>query len=271
MTVKAILSRKGSDVATIAPAATLSDAVKLLAERRIGAVVVTGPGIASPASSPSATSCVCLPRAAPAALDEQVGSVMTRKVVTCTGDETVSDIMERMTAAPLPSSPGGRAGQTGRHHLDRRRGEAPRRGDRGRVRTRCAITSQRHKAARSIAARRRLRRSTSMRAFGGFRAERDRLLRAVELEHADLAELRVDQDVRRIAGEPRTRDAVLHHVEGFHHHGGDAGTLRGAEEAAFRGLPVAAEDILRRGLSRSAPRSSAQGPGSRCHGRKCPR
>ena len=43
MTVKAILSRKGGDVATIAPTASLSDAVKLLAERRIGAIVITGP------------------------------------------------------------------------------------------------------------------------------------------------------------------------------------------------------------------------------------
>ena len=43
MTVKAILSRKGGDVVTIAPTASLTDAVKLLAERRIGAVVVTGP------------------------------------------------------------------------------------------------------------------------------------------------------------------------------------------------------------------------------------
>jgi CBS domain-containing protein len=43
MTVRAILSRKGRDVATIAPTASLSEAVRLLAERRIGAVVVTGP------------------------------------------------------------------------------------------------------------------------------------------------------------------------------------------------------------------------------------
>ena len=43
MTVKAILSRKGGDVVTIAPTASLTDAVKLLAQRRIGAIVVTGP------------------------------------------------------------------------------------------------------------------------------------------------------------------------------------------------------------------------------------
>ena len=43
MTVKAILSRKGGDVVTIEPTANLADAAKLLAERRIGALVVTGP------------------------------------------------------------------------------------------------------------------------------------------------------------------------------------------------------------------------------------
>ena len=40
MTVRAILSRKGSDVLTIEPAADLA-AARLLAERRIGALVVT--------------------------------------------------------------------------------------------------------------------------------------------------------------------------------------------------------------------------------------
>ena len=42
MTVKAILSRKGTDVLTIEPSATLAAAVKLLADRKLGAVVITG-------------------------------------------------------------------------------------------------------------------------------------------------------------------------------------------------------------------------------------
>jgi CBS domain-containing protein len=42
MTVKAILSRKGNDVVTIKPTATLGDAVKILDMHRIGAVVITG-------------------------------------------------------------------------------------------------------------------------------------------------------------------------------------------------------------------------------------
>ena len=97
MTVKAILSRKGSDVATIAPTANLSDAVRLLAERRIGALVVTGAdnrvaGILSERDIVRA-----LAARGPESLQETVASVMTRKVSTCTEDETVAAIMERMT------------------------------------------------------------------------------------------------------------------------------------------------------------------------------
>jgi CBS domain-containing protein len=98
MTVMAILSRKGSDVVTIAPAAQLSDAVKLLAERRIGAIVVTGPGDRVAGILSERDIVRMLAERGPAALDEQVGAVMTRNVVTCTGAETMPDIMERMTA-----------------------------------------------------------------------------------------------------------------------------------------------------------------------------
>ena len=49
MTVKAILSRKGNDVVTIKPTATLGDAVKILDMHRIGAVVITGAGLELPA------------------------------------------------------------------------------------------------------------------------------------------------------------------------------------------------------------------------------
>ena len=42
MIVKAIIDNKGRDVLTIEPGASLDNAAKLLAERRIGAVVVLG-------------------------------------------------------------------------------------------------------------------------------------------------------------------------------------------------------------------------------------
>ena len=44
------------------------------------------------------------------------------------------------------------------------------------------------------------------------------------------AEPRADQHVGRIAGQPRARDAVLHDVEGFHHHGRNARAAAPAEE-----------------------------------------
>jgi len=97
MTVKAILSRKGNDVLTIDPNATLAAAIKLLAERKIGAVVITGAdrqviGILSERDIVRSFAAN-----GPAALDQQVGQVMTRKVMTCDEAETVSSLMERMT------------------------------------------------------------------------------------------------------------------------------------------------------------------------------
>jgi CBS domain-containing protein len=98
MTVKAILSQKGGDVVTIAPTAQLAEAVKLLAERRIGAVVVTGPADRVAGILSERDIVRVLAQRGPAALDEQVAAVMTRKVVTCESAETITHIMERMTA-----------------------------------------------------------------------------------------------------------------------------------------------------------------------------
>ena len=97
MTVKAILSRKGRDVMTIAPTAQLSEAVKLLSEKRIGAVIVTGAdnrvaGILSERDIVRA-----LGERGAAVLEEPVSAVMTRKVINCKQADTVSAIMEMMT------------------------------------------------------------------------------------------------------------------------------------------------------------------------------
>ncbi len=97
MTVRAILSRKGSDVVTTDPNATLSEAVQLLAARRIGAVVITGAdrrivGILSERDIVRA-----LAEKGAKALDTPIAEVMTRKVITCGVGETVCEIMERMT------------------------------------------------------------------------------------------------------------------------------------------------------------------------------
>ena len=105
MTVKAILSRKGDDVATIAPTAQLTEAVKLLAARRIGAVVVTGPGDRVAGILSERDIVRALAERGHAALDEQVGAVMTRKVLTCTNADTIAVIMERMTSGKFRHLP----------------------------------------------------------------------------------------------------------------------------------------------------------------------
>jgi CBS domain-containing protein len=105
MTVRAILSLKGGDVTTIKPTASLVTAAKVLAERRIGALVVTDTaehvaGILSERDIVRA-----LAERGPAALDESVDQVMTRRVVSCTEAMTVSEIMGRMTAGKFRHLP----------------------------------------------------------------------------------------------------------------------------------------------------------------------
>lgn len=97
MNVKQILSRKGRDVLTIEPAATLAAAVKLLAERHIGALIVAGAGgrIAGIISERDIVR--ALDEKGTAVLGSPVAETMTRKVVTCADTVTVVEIMERMT------------------------------------------------------------------------------------------------------------------------------------------------------------------------------
>jgi CBS domain-containing protein len=97
MTVRVILSVKGRDVATIPPEATIAEAVKLLSEKKIGAVVISGPdqdiaGILSERDIVRALS-----KHGSGALTHTVESVMTRKVATCTAEETIPALMERMS------------------------------------------------------------------------------------------------------------------------------------------------------------------------------
>jgi CBS domain-containing protein len=105
MIVKSIIHAKGHDVLTIEPGASLDGAAKLLSERRIGALVVLGAeehvvGIISERDIVRA-----IAERGPPALQEQVSQVMTRKVATCTMDETIPSIMERMTAGKFRHMP----------------------------------------------------------------------------------------------------------------------------------------------------------------------
>jgi CBS domain-containing protein len=97
MDVKGILSTKGNGVVTIEPNVTLEAAVAVLAQHRIGALVVLGAdqrviGILSERDIVRS-----LAELGAAALATPLAQVMTRRVVTCGESETVAGIMERMT------------------------------------------------------------------------------------------------------------------------------------------------------------------------------
>jgi CBS domain-containing protein len=97
MTVSIILAGKGREVATIEPNATLGDAVRLLAERRIGAIVILGADRRVVGILSERDIVRVLAERGAAVLDEPVSQTMTRKVSTCNESETVVQIMERMT------------------------------------------------------------------------------------------------------------------------------------------------------------------------------
>lgn len=97
MTVSVILSRKSGDIITLSPEATLGDAVASLARARIGAIVIVDPAMAVEGIISERDVVRLIGERGVDVLSEPLAGVMTRSVVTCTPDETVPQIMERMT------------------------------------------------------------------------------------------------------------------------------------------------------------------------------
>jgi len=97
MTVKQILDQKGREVVTVSPSMGTEDAVRFLADNKIGAVVVTGAGgkIAGILSERDIVRAVASKGAASLAMP--ISSIMTSKVTTCGEDHTINQVMELMT------------------------------------------------------------------------------------------------------------------------------------------------------------------------------
>src|ERR1700746_4153312 len=96
MTVRAILDTKGHHILSVQPEDKLSAAVKLLGERKIGAVLVMSKGQIEGILSERDIVRVLGERGA-SVLDEPVSEVMTRKVVSCRQNETEDALMETLT------------------------------------------------------------------------------------------------------------------------------------------------------------------------------
>ncbi|MBX9761230.1 MAG: CBS domain-containing protein [Beijerinckiaceae bacterium] len=97
MTVRRILAGKGRDVVTISPDRTLSEAVRLLCDRRLGALVVTheSGALAGIISERDIVQSIALRGAG--ALSEPVSQSMTENVVTTVEAATIQSVMTEMT------------------------------------------------------------------------------------------------------------------------------------------------------------------------------
>lgn len=105
MTVARILARKGRNVATVHPETTLREAIRILADKHIGALVAvdssgTMEGIVSERDVVRA-----IATHGAEALDDAVSRFMTKKVVSASGDDGVLDIAQKMTTGRFRHMP----------------------------------------------------------------------------------------------------------------------------------------------------------------------
>jgi CBS domain-containing protein len=105
MNVKTILAAKGGDIVCIEPSADLAAAAKLLATRKIGAVLIRGAGGRLAGILSERDIVRALSEHGAGALALQVAQVMTRNVETCGEDATISRLMEQMTAGKFRHMP----------------------------------------------------------------------------------------------------------------------------------------------------------------------
>lgn len=97
MHVAGLLKSKGDEVATVAPSATVGVVVAALAERKVGALVVSEDGrrVAGIVSERDVVR--ALADQGGAVLDAEVSTIMTGEVVTCELSTTVDELSTLMT------------------------------------------------------------------------------------------------------------------------------------------------------------------------------
>jgi CBS domain-containing protein len=96
MRIYELLRSKGFDVITVRPTTTVSEALALLKEYNLGAVVVSNDGkeISGILTERDVVRRLC---DGPDFLDSPVSDVMTNEVLTCRPDESVQSLMNTMT------------------------------------------------------------------------------------------------------------------------------------------------------------------------------
>ncbi|MCX4091804.1 CBS domain-containing protein [Nocardia sp. alder85J] len=97
MRISEILRRKGADVVTIVPEATVRELLGLLAERNVGAVVVSRGGGTLDGIVSERDIVRRLHKVGAALLDRPVADIMTAVVHTCSPDDHVESLRPTMT------------------------------------------------------------------------------------------------------------------------------------------------------------------------------
>jgi CBS domain-containing protein len=97
MRVHDVLRRKGTDVVTVRPEATVRELLDLLAEHRIGALVVSTDGTSVEGIVSERDIVLRLHDRGPEILDARVVEIMTADVSTCRPDELLENLMALMT------------------------------------------------------------------------------------------------------------------------------------------------------------------------------
>ncbi|MFQ6553368.1 CBS domain-containing protein [Aestuariibius insulae] len=98
MLVKQILKMKGSDdVVTVRPDHTVSDVVKMLSEKRIGTVVVSGDGARADGILSERDIVREIGKRGTECLMETAGDMMTKNPTTCAPDDTTDAVLGQMT------------------------------------------------------------------------------------------------------------------------------------------------------------------------------
>ena len=98
MLVHQILKLKADDaVVTVPPGTMVADAAKVLAERKIGTVVISSDGMHATGILSERDIVREIARKGASVLNDPVEAHMTEKLVTCTREDTISVIMQKMT------------------------------------------------------------------------------------------------------------------------------------------------------------------------------
>ena len=106
MLVQQILNGKGTQgVVTIPSTISVTLAIEVLSEKKIGAVIVSDDG-ATPLGILSERDIVkALGLKGPSSLEANVTELMTSKLISCTGSETADQVLEKMTAGRFRHMP----------------------------------------------------------------------------------------------------------------------------------------------------------------------